>query len=214
MKIFESRTTAGAELASLLGAYKKGDGIVLALPRGGVPVALEIAKFLTWPLDVFVARKIGAPFDPEFGIGAIAEGGIIVWDKNSIDVIAARKEELEGLVVASELEIQRRVDAYRGSRRPPQVKDKVVILADDGLATGITALAAIRSLKLQNPKKIVLAVPVCPSDTMKKLKDEADEIMCVHAPFNLVAIGLWYRDFKQLTDEDVVKILDQSRMKI
>jgi putative phosphoribosyl transferase len=210
-KVFENRTTAGLELASLLQSYKTMDGIVLALPRGGIPVAIEIAKYLNWPMDVFMARKIGAPFNPEFGIGAIAEGGIIVWDESWVMAVGASKQELDDLVSKEELEIQRRVDAYRGNRRPPQVKNMIVILVDDGLATGVTAQAAIRSLKLQHPKKLVLAVPVCARDTMLRLKSEADEILCVHAPFNFQAVGLWYRNFEQLSDADVIKLLSEGR---
>lgn len=211
MKVFEDRSTAGQELASLLEAYKSSDGIVLALPRGGVPVGLEVAKYLNLPFDVFVARKIGAPFNPEFGIGAIAEGGIIVWDKASVEVVGASQKELNDIVTRESAELERRVVAYRSNRRPPQVTRKTVILVDDGLATGVTAQAAIRSLKLQKPKQIILAVPVCAKDTMERLRDEVDEIVCIHAPIDFVAVGLWYRNFEQLSDDDVIQLLSQSR---
>lgn len=205
-RIFENRTTAAKELARLLETYKDSDGIVLALPRGGVPVGLEIARYLNLPLDVFVARKIGAPFNPEYGIGAIAEGNVTVWDEDAVRAVGATKKDLQDMVARESKELERRVATYRGLK-PLEVKDKIVILVDDGLATGVTAAAAVHSLKLQKPKKIILAAPVCAQDTAQRLASEADELICVRFPENFMAVGQWYRSFEQLSDEDVIRLL-------
>lgn len=210
MKIFEDRVQAGRELAKLLEDYKSSDAVVLALPRGGVPVAVEVAKSLNLPLDVFVARKIGAPFNPEFGIGAIAEDGVTVWDEYSVNAVGATKEELDEIVTKETRELNRRVAVYRGGRKLPKLKDKTVILVDDGLATGITAQAAIRSLRKQKPKAIVLAAPVGASDTIERLREEADQVLYLQAPYDFNAVGLWYRNFEQLSDEDVTRLLNQN----
>lgn len=211
MKIFEDRTKAGQELARLLEAYRSKAAIVLALPRGGVPVGLEVARHLDLPLAVYVARKIGAPFNPEYGIGAIAEGNMIVWDDDAVASLGLTKEDLQATVDQETQELARRVKVYRANRKLPPFKDKIVILADDGLATGVTALAAIRSLRLQKPKKIILAAPVCARDTMERLKQEADDVICVSTPVDFMAVGLWYQSFEQLSDDDVINILSRSR---
>jgi putative phosphoribosyl transferase len=180
------------------------DPIVLALPRGGVPVAAEVAARLHAPLDVYVARKVGMPGRPEAGIGAVAEDGLAVI---GLDLDGAVANAWPALVVDVRDEIERRVRLYRGGRPLPQLRGAEVVLVDDGLATGVTAEAALRALRAHEPCRLVLAVPACAADTADRLAPLVDDIVCVHRSNNFAAVGLWYRDFRQTTDDEVLQTL-------
>lgn len=205
---FRNRMEAGQMLANHLTDYtNQEDLLVLGLPRGGVPVAFEVAKALNAPLDICIVRKLGVPGQKELAMGAIASGGIGVLNYDVISTLGIDKEAIQ-VVAAEELqELQRRDRTYRGNAPPINVKDKIVILIDDGIATGSTIRAAIAILKQQKPKKIVVAVPVAPASTYEQLQSEVDEIVCLQTPENLSAIGVWYEDFSQTTDEEVRELL-------
>jgi putative phosphoribosyl transferase len=208
--IFKDREDAGRKLAKKLMAYQGKDAIVLALPRGGIPAAVEIAKALDLPLDITVARKLGAPGYAEFGVGAIAQGGIMVLNPGSLEAVAVTEKELKDIITEETAEMERRIALYRGNRHNPQIKGKIVILVDDGLATGVTAQAAIRSLKLGQPKKLILAVPVCAQDTADIVAKEVDELICLYYPRDFTAVGVWYENFGQLNDQEVIDMLAQA----
>jgi putative phosphoribosyl transferase len=203
---FRDRADAGAQLADHLPGDLK-DPLVLALPRGGVPVARQVADRLGAPLDVLVARKIGAPGQPELGIGAIAEGGAAVVHRDSLRVLRLSDLDFQRLVVREQVELARRVERYRGGRPLPDVRERDVVLVDDGLATGVTAEAALQSLRSREPRRLILAVPVATPDTARRLVPPADEVVCVLSTRNLVAVGFWYHDFTQTTDAEVLELL-------
>jgi putative phosphoribosyl transferase len=181
--------------------------VVLALPRGGVPVASEIAAYLDAPMDVLVTRKIGYPPAPELGVGAIAEGGEPVYDTELLSRLGLRAENLTAVVESERAELARRVQVYRGGRPPPDVAGQCVILADDGLATGVTARAALRALRARGADRTVLAVPVGPPSTAEAMRAEADGVVILAAPEEFNSVGEWYVSFGQLTDADVLEIL-------
>ncbi len=209
--IFNDRRDAGRQLGQALLEYRDEQPIVLGLPRGGVVVAYEVARILGAPLDVVVARKIGAPGQPELGIGAIAPENTLVIDPYTVRVLGLTEEDIRQLAEREQRELERRIHLYRGDQPMPDVTGRTVIVVDDGLATGVTARAAIRSLRKRNPKKIILAVPVCAPDTAEALRKEADEVICLTAPPDFRAVGLWYRDFSQTTDEEVIELLKKAR---
>jgi putative phosphoribosyl transferase len=204
---FENRSAAGKELAARLEHYRDQDPIVLALPRGGVEVGYEVALALGAPLDVFIARKLGAPHQPELGIGAVAQGGVLVLDTEAVRVLGITDAELERITERETEELERRVHQFRGDRPPPIIKGRTVILVDDGLATGVTAYAAIRAIEEQEPARLVLAVPVCAASTATAFRARVGELICVKTPPDLGAVGLWYRNFEQTTEEEVVRLL-------
>jgi predicted phosphoribosyltransferase len=209
---FQDRAEAGRILADRLAAYAgRADTIVLALPRGGVPVAYEVARRLKAPLDVFVVRKMGVPGHEEYAFGAIASGGSRVVNWQVADSLGIGDEAIERVTRTETEELHRRERLYRGSRPEPDIKGKTVIVVDDGLATGATMQAAVEALKQQKPAQIVIAVPVGSRDTCEFLGKKAD-VMCVCAvtpePFH--AVGLWYRDFSQTTDNEVRELLDRA----
>jgi len=205
---FQDRRDAGQQLAGKLAHYRHRPGLqVLALPRGGVPVAYEVAKALRAPLDIFVVRKLGLPGHEEFAIGAIATGGVRVLDEDVIQQIGLSSAEVER-VTANELrELERRERDYRGNRPPPEIAGRTVILIDDGLATGSTMRAAVAALKLEHAEKIIIAVPVAPPETCAAIGKDVDEIVCAVTPEPFLAVGLWYRDFSQTSDEEVRQLL-------
>lgn len=206
---FRNRKEAGKMLAQNLTAYANEENLlVLALPRGGVPVAFEVAKALNAPLDVCIVRKLGVPGHKELAMGAIASGGIGVLNSDVINTLGIDKEAIQAVAVEELQELQRRDRTYRGDAPPLNVENKTVILIDDGIATGSTMRAAIAILQQQQPQKIVVAIPVAPASTYKELQSEVDEIVCLQIPEILSAIGLWYEDFAQTTDEEVKEILD------
>jgi putative phosphoribosyl transferase len=206
---FRDRVDAGQQLAERLPADLH-DPLVLALPRGGVPVAKEVAARLDAPLDVLVARKIGAPGHEELGIGAIAEGGALVGS-DLVRALRVSPDEFERLAERQRGEIARRVERYRGDRPLPPLLGRDVVLVDDGLATGVTAEAALLAVRAGEPRRLVLAVPVCSPDTARRLVPPADDVVCVLAPDDLLAVGYWYDDFAQTTDEEVIELLRGGR---
>lgn len=209
--VFQDRQEAGKKLALKLYRYKGEKPYILALPRGGVPVGFEMAEVLQAPLDVIVVRKIGLSGNREFGIGAIAEGGVEVMDEASIEALGIEEDKIKDTVELEEKELERRVKVYRGNESLPQLTDKTAILVDDGMATGITAKAAIEGVKKLNPKKIVLASPVCPIDTAESLQRKVDEVVCLVMPNDFMAVGAWYRNFIQISDEEVIDLLNKSK---
>ncbi len=205
------RRTAGHALAEALDKYAgRKDVIVLALPRGGVPVAAEIARELDAPLDVMLVRKLGAPWQPELAMGAIASGGVRVMNPEVVRGMGISPEEIEKVAADELRELQRRETAYRGDRPWPDLSGRCVILVDDGLATGATMQAAIEAVKAQNPACVVVAVPVAPPDTVRALEPLVDEVICLFQPEPFMAIGQWYQDFSQLTDTEVEALLAEA----
>lgn len=204
---FADRRDAGRQLAERLLPLAEEDPIVLALPRGGVPVAGEVAAALDAPLEILAVRKLGAPHNPEYGIGAIAEDGTRVFDPEALAVLGIDGGALESIVARETAELRRRVAAYRGDRAPLSLEDRTVIVVDDGVATGVTDTAALHAVRHQGPRRVVLAVPVCAPDSAVRLEEEADELVCLLEPPLLYGVGQWYRDFSQVTDEEVVAAL-------
>jgi putative phosphoribosyl transferase len=207
---FEDRRDAGRRLADRLGGFRGPDLVVLGLPRGGVPVAYEVARALGAPLDVLVARKLGAPFQPELGVGAIAEGGVEFLDARSLALLRLHPDDLIGVVNRERQELARRVALYRDDREPVDVRGKTVIVVDDGLATGVTARAALRAVRLREPARLVLAAPVCAPATARSLSTEADQLTCLLAPVRFSAVGEWYRQFEQVDDQTILDLLGRG----
>ncbi|MGZ5230152.1 MAG: phosphoribosyltransferase [Burkholderiales bacterium] len=210
MAAFKDRTHAGRVLAEKLKHYRDNpDVVVLALPRGGVPVAFEVAQALHARLDVFIVRKLGVPGHEEYAMGAIATGGVRVLNpdlagmipSSAIDAVGAREQQ----------ELERRERLYRGDRPPLQIEGRIVILVDDGLATGSTMRAAVAAIRKQNPKRIVVAVPVAAPETCDEFRAEVDEVICASTPEPFRAVGLWYDNFDQTSDEEVHALLDAAR---
>jgi putative phosphoribosyl transferase len=208
--IFEDRAVAGEALGAALAGYAGSDVVVLAIPRGGVIVGEAVARALGAPLDVVVPRKIGAPGNPELGIGAVAPG-VRVFDPRAIESLRIPDTYLEREIQAQEREIERRQRAYRGGRPPPEMPGKVAIVVDDGIATGVTAVAALRWARAQGAARVVLAVPVAPGRTVSRLREEADDVVALETPEPFYAVGEWYRQFDQTTDEEVVSALRRVR---
>jgi putative phosphoribosyl transferase len=208
---FRDRTEAGRALADLLRRYAgRDDVIVLALPRGGVPVAYEVAKALEAPLDVFVVRKLGVPGHRELAMGAIASGGVLVVDEGLTRALGIGEDELEGVIEVERRELERRESAYRDGRARPEVEGRTVILIDDGLATGATMRAASLAVRRQRPERIVIAVPVAAAQTCDELRRDVDEVVCAATPSPFHAIGLWYDDFSQTSDDEVRELLARA----
>ena len=201
---FRNRRDAGEKLAQELLHYaNRPDVIVLALPRGGVPVAYEVALALNVPMDVFIVRKLGLPGHEELAIGAIASGGIRVLNEGIVHALKIPEEVINRIAERELKELQRRERKYRGDRPPPEVSDRIGILVDDGLATGASMRAAVAALRAQHPKRIVLAVPTAALATCEAFQNEVDEVVCAITPEPFLGVGLWYEDFSQTTDEGV-----------
>lgn len=207
--IFEDRVDAGEKLAKALVDYLGADAVILAVPRGGVIVGEVVARQLGVPLDVVVPRKIGAPGNPELGLGAIAPG-VRVIDPRMVEMLGVSESYLERQIAAEEEEIERRLGAYRGGRPQADVDGKVAVVVDDGVATGGTAFAALRWAKAQGASTVVLAVPVAPGASIGRLEQEADRVVVLFAPEPFFAVGEWYRRFDQTTDEEVVAALTRA----
>jgi putative phosphoribosyl transferase len=210
-QVFRDRKAAGQELAKQLSAYRDSDPIVLALPRGGVPVAFEVALALHAPLDVMVVRKLGVPGHEEYAMGAIASGGIRMLNDAVVHELGISAVAIEGVARAEHTELQRRERLYRGNRPPSDVRGRTVVLVDDGLATGSTMLVAVRAVRVQKPARIAVAVPIAAADTCESLRAEADDVICARTPFPFRAVGLWYQDFSQTSDEEVCELLKLAR---
>jgi putative phosphoribosyl transferase len=209
--IFYDRADAGRQLAGQLAAYADwADVIVLALPRGGVPVAFEVARALAAPLDVFLVRKLGLPGQEELAMGAIASGGVRVLNEEVVRGLQIPGEIIDAVAAKEEAELQRRERAYRGDRPPLNVEGRTVILIDDGLATGSTMRAAVAALRQQRPARIIVAVPVGAPETCEQMRSEADQAICAREPEPFHAVGLWYRDFSQTADAEVRELLERA----
>lgn len=211
VQLFRDRVDAGKQLARKLGEYRNSAPIVIGLPRGGVPVAYEVARALGAPLDVWVVRKVGAPMQPELGIGAVAEGGEVYLNTEMIDAVGASEEEVARIVAVKRSEVAERSLRFRHGGSPPDLADRTVLLVDDGIATGGTVRAALRAIRRRHPARIVLATPVASVDVINDLRTEVDEIVCLRPREDLTAIGLWYEDFSATSDDEVVALLDKSR---
>ena len=208
---FRNRRDAGRRLAAELRTYaNRSDVIVLALPRGGVPVGYEVATALDVPLDVFVVRKLGLPWHEELAMGALASGGVRILDDDLIRVARVSTEDIERVTAAEQIELERRERRYRGDRPFPDLTGKTVLLVDDGLATGSTMRAAVAALRQEVPRSIVVAVPVAAPATCDAFRDIADDIVCAVTPEPFRAVGLWYDDFSQTTDAEVHELLAQA----
>jgi len=213
---FKDRREAGCKLAEALRHYKGQGIVVLALPRGGVPVAAEVAAALYAPLDLLLVRKVGVPWQPELAMGAVIDGEepITVRNEDIISLASVTDADFNAAAQSELAEIERRRKRYIGERPRPAIKDRVAIIIDDGIATGATVRAAIRGLKRKGPEKVVLAVPVAPPSTVDALREEVDELVCLEAPQMFRAISLYYREFSQVSDEEVTRILDSTRATI
>jgi putative phosphoribosyl transferase len=217
MRVFTDRRDAGQQLAQRLDRYgharrpKDPETIVLALPRGGVPVGYEVAARIAAPLDVLVVRKLGVPGHPELAMGAIASGGIRYIDQRLIDALGVPPDALDAVEARERVELERRERAFRVGRPPLDVAGKQVIVIDDGLATGATMAAGIEALRTRNPARVIVAVPVAPPETCEALGRRADQIVCLVTPSRMYSVGTWYEDFEQTTDAEVRELLDAAR---
>jgi putative phosphoribosyl transferase len=208
MDKYTDRQQAGKVLASQLQAYaKQPDVIVLALPRGGVPVAFEIATSLSLPLDVFIVRKLGVPQHKELAMGAMASGKVVVLNEELIQDLQIDVEAIEEVIAVEKEELARRESLYRANRPFPQLMDKTIILVDDGIATGATMHAAILALRKQNPAKIIVAVPVAAQETYDRLSKLVDKMVCPLIRVHFYAVGMWYEYFEQTSDNEVIELL-------
>jgi putative phosphoribosyl transferase len=213
--LFRDRSEAGRLLAERLAEYAgRPDVLVLALPRGGVPVGYEVARRLHAPMDVFIVRKLGVPGYEEFAMGAVATGGVRVLNEQVVSTLGIPDYVIDAVAAWGQQELERRERLYRGNRPSPDVRGKTVILVDDGLATGSTMLAAVQALRKLDPARIVVAVPVASPDTCELLKAEVDEVVCAVTPQPFYAVGLWYRDFSQTTDEEVRELLERTAAEV
>lgn len=214
-QIFKNRQEAGLILSAQIALLPKTDlknAIVLALPRGGVPVAREISKKLEIPFDVLIVRKIGHPFHPEYGIGAVTENNISWMDPEAVGLSKIKPEQIEALLDKEKRELERRLKIFRSERSLPDLKNKTVILVDDGLATGVTARVAGLYAKSKGARKVILAIPICSGHTAQRLKDEIDHVLCLNTPKFFQSVSEFYQNFEQLTDDEVIELLPQSSL--
>jgi len=212
---FSNRTEAGRKLAEALAFYKGQHPVILALPRGGAPVAAEIAAALEAPLDLVLVRKIGVPFQPELAMGAVVDGQepLVVRNEQVIRMAEINESEFDAIRDRELEEIERRRKLYLGSRPHPELKGQTVIIVDDGIATGATIRVALRAIRMRKPRKLILAVPVAPTQSLDELRTEADEIVCLEDYEDFGAIGLYYSDFRQISDAEVIELLAQHPVK-
>lgn len=206
---YRDRADAGRQLGEALTSMEIEDPVVLALPRGGVPVAREVAQALDAPLDVVVVRKIGAPSNPEYALGAIGEGGVEVLDSEAMSQVGVDRSDIEGTISKEREELQRRLTRYRGGRGGVDVADRNVVLIDDGIATGRTAAAAAQVLKAKGAHRVILAVPVGPPQSVDTLRGMFDEVLVLKTPRGFMAVGAWYQRFGQTTDDEVIRHLEE-----
>lgn len=215
LRIFKDRRDAGEQLASKLEDYKDREGVlVLALPRGGVVTGYEVASYLNCPLDVIIIRKLGFPGQPELAIGAVSETGTVVLNESLISAYGVSEEYIQEEISLQKAVIEKRVNLYRKGQRIPDLKGKTIVLLDDGAATGATMKAAISTLEKESIEKLIVALPVAPTETARELHQMADELVYLETPDHFMAVGSYYNDFTQVTDEDVIKILERSKSPI
>ncbi|HEY4450940.1 MAG TPA: phosphoribosyltransferase family protein [Solirubrobacteraceae bacterium] len=207
---YEERRDAGRRLAGELAELAGARAVVVALPRGGVPVGVEVARALQAPLDLLAVRKLGAASNPELGVGALAEDGVAVLDPASVGMAGMSESALAATLERESIELRRRVERYRGERVPVAVQARTVIVVDDGLATGLTVLAAVRALRKRGAARIVVAAPVGSREAIAMLGDDADLVICAVVPERLMGVGRWYRDFAPVSDEEVVRLLAEA----
>jgi len=207
---FVDRHDAGRQLAAELLPHARDRPVVVALPRGGVPIAVEVARALDAPLDVLAVRKLGAPGNPELGVGAVAEDGTGVLDRQSAGSLGMTAEMLDATLARESAELRRRVERYRDGRASIPVDGRTVIVVDDGLATGLTDLAAVRALRKRGARRIIVAVPVGSREAVSMLSEEADEVLCLVVPQRLFGVGMWYTDFSAVSDEEVLALLAEA----
>lgn len=206
--MFYDRADAGEKLAKALESYKdQKDALILAMPRGGVEVAKKIAENLRLALDIVITRKIGAPGNSEYAIGAVASSGEPILNDEVIGTMGITADYLDNEIIKQREEIKRRLQLYRGNKASLNLKNKTVIIVDDGIATGYTILAALDFIKSQNPQKIVVAIPVAPEDVLKQIKNKVDDLICLEIPDEFFAVGQFYDQFDQVSDEEVTKLL-------
>lgn len=210
---FADRHSAGEELGRAVARLEPEEPVVLGLPRGGVPVAYEVARELGCPLDVLVVRKIGVPMQPELAMGSVGEGGVVVRNEDVIRIARVDDETFERVLEAEKQELESRLRMYRSEARPIDVEGRTVIVVDDGLATGSTARAALQVLKERDARAVWLAVPVAPSDTAEDMASIADRLVTLQTPRRFGAVGAWYRDFSQTSDQEVRSLLSRSRLR-
>ncbi len=209
--VFRNRTEAGRVLAGMLQGYAgRPDLLVLGLPRGGIPVAFEIATSLDCPMDLFTVRKLGVPGREELAMGAIASGGIRVLNQDVLRGLVISDREIDMAAQREMQELERRESAYRGGRAPAAIASHCVILVDDGLATGSSMLAAVRAVRSQDPSRVIVAVPVAPPDICELMTQEADDVICAETPARFEAVGLWYQDFSQTSDDEVRELYEKA----
>ncbi len=210
---FADRRDGGRQLAALLSSRPDERSLVVALPRGGVPVGFEVARSLGAPLDVLAVRKLGAPQNPELAVGAIAEGDVAVFDPRSARRVGLTQESLDAILERETLELRRQAELFRDGRPPLDPRGRRAIVVDDGLATGLTALAAVRALRAAAAASVLVAVPVGARESLAMLRGEADDVICHTAPDQLLAVGHWYRDFAPVADEEVIALLREAALK-
>jgi putative phosphoribosyl transferase len=207
--MFADRSEAGRRLAGALSHLEGEDVVVLGVPRGGVEVAAEVARAHSWPLDIVIPRKVGAPMNPELGLGAVAPG-VRVLDERMIRQLGVGEDYLEREIAAQEDEIRRRTEAYRKGRQAVEVSGKVAVVVDDGVATGGTAAAALRWARAQGASRVVLAIPVAPREAITRLSKDADQVVCLATPDPFFAVGQWYEAFPQTSDREVIDLLERA----
>lgn len=208
--LFKNRREAGEKLAAQLEAYKGRKPLILAVPRGGVAVAEPVWENIGGELDLIITRKIGAPYQPELAIGAVSGDGFVMLNNNIVSRLNVTEDYINTAAEKEQNEIRRRIKIYRGNRSMPLIDNRLVVIIDDGVATGYTLLAALRSLQEKNPAKLVLAIPVGPPDTLTMLENEVDELLCLEAPVHFSAVGQFYRQFDQVSDSEVTAILQKA----
>jgi predicted phosphoribosyltransferase len=206
--MFDDRTDAGRQLADLIEGHDVEADVVLAIPRGGLPVGRAVADALAVPLDIVAARKLGAPGNPEFAIGAVASDGTVFLNDEYIDQLGVDESYVDDAIERERAAAQEKVDRYRGERPPLDLHDKTVVVVDDGVATGATTIACLRQIREAGAARVVLAVPVGPPDTIERLGAEADEVLCVETPPSFMAVGQFYASFTQVSDDEAMRYLD------